>query len=72
MEFKRISIDTSTHVFTIHGVDEQERPVLRRELTCGQDEALFSKLAATQVVMEACGGSHHWGRALQKMGHDDE
>ncbi len=31
MKFKRIAIDTSKHVFTIHGVDEQERPVLRRE-----------------------------------------
>jgi hypothetical protein len=32
MKFKRLAIDTSKHVFTLHGVDEQERPVLRREL----------------------------------------
>jgi hypothetical protein len=32
MKFKRIVIDTSKHVFTLHCVDEQERPVLRREL----------------------------------------
>jgi hypothetical protein len=31
-KFKRIAVDTSKHVFTLHGLDEQERPVLRREL----------------------------------------
>ena len=30
MTFKRIAIDTSRHVFTLHGVDGQDRPVLRR------------------------------------------
>jgi transposase len=44
-------------VFTLHGVDEQERPVLRRELKRGQVEAFFSKQEATEVALEACGGS---------------
>ena len=30
MELKRISIDTSKHVFTLHGVDGEDRVVLRR------------------------------------------
>jgi transposase len=38
MEFKRISIDTSKHVFTIHGVDDQERRALRREIRRAQVE----------------------------------
>jgi transposase len=69
MKFKRIAIDTSKHVFTLHGVDEQERPVLRRELKRGQVEAFFSNQEATEVALEACGGSHHWGRLLNKLGH---
>ena len=69
MKFKRIAIDTSKHVFTLHGVDEQDRPVLRRELKRGQVEAFFAKQEATEVVLEACGGSHHWGRLLNKLGH---
>jgi transposase len=32
MKYKRIAIDTSKHVFTLHGVDEHERPTLRRNL----------------------------------------
>src|SRR5215212_8593220 len=55
MELKRIAIDTSKHVFTVHGVDEHERPVLRRNLKRTEMEAFFGKLAPTEVVMEACG-----------------
>ena len=69
MEHKRIAIDTSKHVFTLHGVDGQGRPVLRRELKRGQVETFFSKLEPTEVVLEACGGSHHWGRVLSRLGH---
>ena len=69
MKFKRIAIDTSKHVFTLHGVDEQDRPTLRRELKRSQVEAFFSKQEATEVVLEACGGSHHWGRVLSRLGH---
>ncbi len=69
MKFKRIAIDTSKHVFTLHGVDEQERPVLRRELKRAQVESFFAKQDATEVVLEACGGSHHWGRVLTRLGH---
>ncbi len=69
MKYKRIAIDTSKHVFTLHGVDEQERPVLRRELRRSQMEAFFGKQEATEVVLEACGGSHHWARVLGQLGH---
>ena len=69
MEFKRIAIDTSKHVFTVHGVDQQEFPVLRRELRRTHVQPFFSKLAPTEVVLEACCGSHHWARALRCLGH---
>jgi transposase len=69
MKFKRIAIDTSKHVFTLHGVDEQERVALRRELKRSQVEEFFRKQEATEVVLEACGGSHHWARLLQRLGH---
>jgi transposase len=69
MHYKRIAIDTSKHVFTLHGVDEQERPMLRRELRRNQMESFFAKQEATEVVMEACGSAHHWGRLLSRLGH---
>ena len=69
MEFKRIAIDTSKHVFTLHGVDTNERPVLRQELRRGRVEAFMAKLPPTEIVLEACAGSHHWGRVLGRLGH---
>ncbi len=69
MEFKRISIDTSKHIFTLHGVDDQDRVTLRRELRRGQIEAFLSKVPPTEVALEACAGAHHWGRMLGAMGH---
>lgn len=69
MKYKRIAIDISKHVFTLHGVDEQDRPVIRRNLKRAEMETFFSKVAPTEVVMEACGGAHHWGRLLCRLGH---
>lgn len=69
MEYKRIGIDISKHVFTLHGVDDLEQPVLRRNLKRSEVEAFFCKVPATEVVLEACGGAHHWGRVLGAMGH---
>ena len=69
MEFKRISVDTSKSVFTLHGIDAQDRPVLRRNFSRNAFEAFMTKLPPTEVALEACGGSHHWGRLLTQMGH---
>ena len=54
-----IGLDTSKHVFTLHGVDERGQVRLRRELRRPQLAAFFGKLPATEVVLEACGSSHH-------------
>jgi transposase len=64
-----VAVDTSKSVFTLHGVDAQLRPVLRRNLRRSGLVAFFGKLAPTEVVMEACGGSHHWARVLIGLGH---
>ena len=69
MEYKRIAIDTSKHVFTLHGVDAGDRPVLRREIRRAQMEPFFARLEPTEVALEACAGSHHWGRVLNQLGH---
>jgi len=57
-------------VFQVHGVDEHERPVLRRQLRRAQMEKFFAKPPPTQVGLEACGASHHWGRVLRDLGHE--
>jgi len=68
-ERKRIVIDTSKHALALHGVDGQGRPALRREPKRGQVETFSSKPEPAEVVLEACGGSPHWGRVLSRPGH---
>jgi transposase len=69
-EIIRIGLDTSKHVFQLHGVDAQEKPVLRRQLRRAQVEAFFANLAPTVIGLEACGASHHWARRLRALGHE--
>jgi transposase len=70
MTIMRIGLDTSKHVFQVHGVDEREQAVLRRQLRRSEVEKFFAKLAPTRVGLEACGASHHWARVLRGVGHE--
>lgn len=42
-QYKRIAIDTSKSVFTIHCIDGQEQAVLRTNLRRGQMSSFFKK-----------------------------
>ena len=68
-KIKRIAVDTSKAVFTVHAVNEQDQPVIRRDLKRAGLVDFFAKQVATEVVLEACGGSHYWARVLGAQGH---
>jgi transposase len=68
MTIIRIGLDTSKHVFQIHGVDENEQPVLRRQLRRSEVDKFFAKLAPTRIGMRRAaprttgrGGCEAWG-----------
>jgi transposase len=46
--YKRIAIDTSKAVFTLHGIDQHDRPVLRTNLRRAQMIPFFKKLPPTE------------------------
>lgn len=69
MEIKRVGVDLAKRVFQIHGVDAQERPVIRKTVNRTQLRRFFLNLAPTLVGMEACGSAHYWARELRAMGH---
>src|SRR5215203_3237688 len=69
-QVSRIGMDTSKHIFQLHGVDAAERPVLRRKLRRRDMIAFFERLSPTRVAIEACGASHHWARLLRGFGHE--
>lgn len=66
----RIGMDTSKHVFQLHGVNAAEDPVLRKKLRRKEMVAFFEKAPPTVIAIEACGGSHHWARLLRSFGHE--
>ena len=69
-QITRIGMDTSKHIFQLHGVNAVEAPVLRKKLRRKDMVAFFAKLNPTVIAIEACGASHHWARLLQSFGHE--
>ncbi len=69
-EIIRIGMDTSKHIFVLHGVDAAERAVLRKRLSRKQVLEFFAKLPSTVIGIEACGAAHYWARELGKLGHE--
>ena len=63
----RIGLDTSKHVIQIHGVDENEQPVLRRQLRRSEVVKCFGKLPPMRIGLEACGALHCWARQLRSL-----
>ena len=70
MTIIRIGLDIAKHVFQVHGVDENEVTVLRRQLRRSEMKKFFNKLAPTRIGLEACGASHYWARLLRVLGHE--
>ena len=70
MKDTTIAVDIAKDVFEIAvshepGVVDERRRVRRKKLL-----SFFVNRPVATVVMEACGSSHHWGRELQKLGHE--
>lgn len=69
MKVTTVGIDLAKQIFQVHGVDEQGKTVIRRQLRRAQLAEFFTNLPPCLVCMEACGSSHYWARKLQGMGH---
>src|SRR5947208_12246238 len=65
-----IGIDLSKTTFHVVGLDEQGAVVVRKKLSRKQLLVYTAKLARATIGMEACGGSHYLGRALEEQGHE--
>ncbi len=70
MQITTIGLDIAKNVFQVHGVDAEEKVVVRRQLRRGQVLRFFEKLTPCLVGLEACATSHYWARELAKLGHD--
>ena len=64
-----IGLDTAKSVFHLVGCDQRGKIVSRKMLRRAQLLNFFANIPACLVGMEACSGSHHWARELDKLGH---
>ena len=64
-----IGLDIAKSVFQVHGIDAEDRVIIRRQLKRRYVLAFFAKLPPCLVGIEACASSHHWSRELKALGH---
>jgi len=69
MQITTIGIDLAKTVFQIHAVDADGATVIRKRLRRAEVLSFFAGLEPCLIGMEACGGAHFLGRALQEQGH---
>src|ERR1017187_6596332 len=64
-----IGLDIAKSVFQVHGIDAEDKVIIRRQLKRRYVLAFFQKLPPCLVGIEACASSHHWSRELKALGH---
>ena len=69
MDITTYAIDIAKAVFQVHWVDCATGEIHRKKLQRAKLMDFFARLQPGRIVMEACGGAHHWGRELAKLGH---
>ena len=70
MQVTTIGLDIAKSVFQVHGIDRHGKVVLNKRLTRARVLVFFANLPRCTIGLEACGGAHHWARALTRLGHD--
>jgi transposase len=65
-----IGLDIAKSVFQAHGADASGGVVFRKKINRARLLEFFASLPSCLVAMEACGGAHHWGREMAKLGHE--
>ena len=65
-----IGVDLAKNTFQFHGATMNGHVKFRRKLARGQFLSFMAAQAPAIVVMEACGGAHHWARELSALGHE--
>ena len=69
-EISIIGVDLAKNVFQLHGAAADGTVLFRKKLSRPQFQRFLAEDAQCLVVIEACGGAHHWARELERVGHD--
>lgn len=64
-----LGLDIAKTVFQAYCIDGEDKPRFQRKLRRGEVLRFFARLEPCLIGIEACHGSHYWGRELSKLGH---
>jgi transposase len=70
METLAIGLDVGKNWLHAVAVDRAGRVQWRRKFARAEIGPFFANLPPALVGMESCGGANHWGRLLQRQGHE--
>ena len=62
-----IGIDTAKQVFHLVGVDARGHYIWRKQVRRARLLSTLAQLECCEVVLEACGASHHWARNIKAL-----
>ena len=65
-----VGLDIAKRVFQAHGTDAAGNVMFRKKLARGKVLTFLAAQPPCVVALEACGGAHHWGREIAKLGHE--
>ncbi len=64
-----IGVDIAKHVFQVHGAQADGSVAFSKKLSRSKLLSFLALQPRCVVAMEACAGSHHWGREIEALGH---
>ena len=65
-----VGVDIAKRVFQLHWVEPETGEIVALQLKREKFLEHFANRSNCLIGMEACGGSQHWARSLQKLGHE--
>ena len=64
MQVTTIGLDIAKNMFQVHGIDGNEKVVVRKQLRRGRVLRFFRELSPCLVGLEVCATAHYWAREL--------
>lgn len=68
MKFNTYGLDIAKNVFHVFTITE-DGEIVKKKLSRAKLLRYFAQQEPGLIGIEACGSSHHWGRELEKLGH---
>lgn len=68
MKYTPVGVDIAKYLIQVHVINEYTGEVVDKQLRSKDFLTFFSNREPCLIGMEACGGSQHWARELEKTG----